>query len=81
MEINQEETIEIEKKIIQKMMIILKRNRFSLFLCTLFLIFSCNDKIDFNQYKSIDTYKPSGNLIYDDKSLMNMMNMTDKFKT
>jgi len=30
-----------------------------------------------NQYKSIDTYKPSGNLIYDDKSLMNM---TDKFK-
>ena len=37
-----------------------------------------------NQYKSIDTYKPSGNLIYDDKSLMNMMNMmnmTDKFKT
>ena len=30
-----------------------------------------------NQYKSTDTYKPSGNLIYDDKSLMNM---TDKFK-
>ena len=30
-----------------------------------------------NQYKSIDTYKPSGNLIYDNKSLMNM---TDKFK-
>jgi gliding motility-associated lipoprotein GldH len=55
MEINQEETIEIVKKIIQKMMIILKRNRFSLFLCTLFLIFSCNDKIDFNQYKSLDT--------------------------
>ena len=30
-----------------------------------------------NQYKSTDTYKPSGNFIYDDKSLMNM---TDKFK-
>ena len=30
-----------------------------------------------NQYKSTDTYKPSGNLIYDDSSLMNM---TDKFK-
>ena len=30
-----------------------------------------------NQYKSIDTYKPSGNLIYDNNSLMNM---TDKFK-
>ena len=30
-----------------------------------------------NQYKSIDTYKPSGSFIYDDKSLMNM---TDKFK-
>ena len=27
--------------------------------------------------KSTDTYKPSGNFIYDDKSLMNM---TDKFK-
>ena len=30
-----------------------------------------------NQYKSTDTYKPTGNFIYDDKSLMNM---TDKFK-
>jgi hypothetical protein len=30
-----------------------------------------------NQYKSIDTYRPSGNLIYDDSSLMNM---ADKFK-
>lgn len=30
-----------------------------------------------NQYKSIDTYKPTGSFIYDDKSLMNM---TDKFK-
>ena len=30
-----------------------------------------------NQYKSTDTYKPSGSFIYDDKSLMNM---TDKFK-
>jgi len=29
------------------------------------------------EYKSTDTYKPSGNLIYDDESLMNM---TDKFK-
>ena len=29
-----------------------------------------------NQYKSTDTYKPSGNLIYDDSSLMNM---ADKF--
>ena len=34
-------------------------------------------KQDNNQYKSIDTYKPSGSFIYDDKSLMNM---TDKFK-
>ena len=32
-------------------------------------------KID-TQYKSTDTYKPSGNFIYDDSSLMNM---TDKF--
>ena len=30
-----------------------------------------------NQYKSTDTYKPSGSFIYDDKSLMNM---TDQFK-
>ena len=30
-----------------------------------------------NEYKSTDTYKPSGNLIYDNESLMNM---TDKFK-
>ena len=30
-----------------------------------------------NHYKSTDTYKPSGNFIYDDKSLMEM---TDKFK-
>ena len=30
-----------------------------------------------NHYKSTDTYKPSGNLIYDDSSLMNM---ADKFK-
>ena len=30
-----------------------------------------------NPYKSTDTYKPSGNLIYDDSSLMNM---ADKFK-
>tara|TARA_Y100001970_G_scaffold33306_1_gene41386 strand:- start:840 stop:1268 length:429 start_codon:yes stop_codon:yes gene_type:complete len=29
------------------------------------------------EYKSTDTYKPSGNLIYDDESLMNMK---DKFK-
>ena len=29
-----------------------------------------------NQYKSTDTYKPTGNFIYDDSSLMNM---TDKF--
>ena len=33
-------------------------------------------KID-TQYKSTDTYKPSGNFIYEDSSLMNMM---DKFK-
>ena len=31
-----------------------------------------------NQYKSTDTYKPSGNFIYDDSSLMNM---ADKFKS
>ena len=30
-----------------------------------------------SQYKSTDTYKPSGSFIYDDKSLMNM---TDKFR-
>ena len=30
-----------------------------------------------NQYKSTDTYKPTGNFIYDDSSLMNM---ADKFK-
>ena len=30
-----------------------------------------------NQYKSTDTYKPSGDFIYDDSSLMNM---ADKFK-
>ena len=29
-----------------------------------------------NQYKSTDTYKPTGNFIYDDSSLMNM---ADKF--
>ena len=29
------------------------------------------------QYKSTDTYKPSGNFIYDDSSLMNM---SDKFR-
>ena len=36
-------------------MTILKRNSFSIFLFSLFLMFSCNDKTDFNQYKSIDT--------------------------
>lgn len=36
-------------------MTILKRNSFSIFLLSLFFMFSCNDKIDFNQYKSIDT--------------------------
>ena len=30
-----------------------------------------------SQYKSTDTYKPTGNFIYDDSSLMNM---ADKFK-
>ena len=30
-----------------------------------------------NQYKSTDTYKPSGNFIYDESSIMNM---SDKFK-
>ena len=34
-------------------------------------------KIINNQYKSTDTYKPSGDFIYDDSSLMNM---ADKFK-
>ena len=33
-------------------------------------------KID-TEYKSTDTYKPSGNFIYDDSSLINMV---DKFK-
>ena len=36
------------------MTIILKRNSLSIVLATLFLMFSCNDKIDFNQYKSIN---------------------------
>lgn len=36
-------------------MTILKRNSFSIFLLSLCFMFSCNDKIDFNQYKSIDT--------------------------
>lgn len=36
-------------------MTILKRNSFSIFLLSLFFMFSCNDKIDFNEYKSIDT--------------------------
>jgi len=34
-------------------------------------------KIINNHYKSTDTYKPSGDFIYDDSSLMNM---ADKFK-
>ena len=33
-----------------------------------------NNKIIDNQYKSTDTYKPSGNFIYDNTSLMNMEN-------
>ena len=37
------------------MMKILKRNSFSIFLLSFFLMFSCNDKTDFNLYKSIDT--------------------------
>lgn len=36
-------------------MTILKRNSFLIFLVSLFLMFSCSDKTDFNQYKSIDT--------------------------
>ena len=35
-------------------MIILKRNSFSILLLSLFLMFSCSDKTDFNQYKSIN---------------------------
>ena len=34
---------------------ILRRNNFSIVLVTLFLIFSCDDKTDFIQYKSIDS--------------------------
>ena len=34
-------------------------------------------QVNNNQYKSTDTYKPTGNFIYDDSSLMNM---ADKFK-
>ena len=37
------------------MMTILKRNSFSIVLISLFLLFSCDDKTDFNQYKSIDS--------------------------
>ena len=33
-----------------------------------------NNKIIDNSYKSTDTYKPSGNFIYDNSSLMNMGN-------
>ena len=33
-------------------------------------------QVNNNQYKSTDTYKPTGNFIYDDSSLMNM---ADKF--
>ncbi|PQJ69020.1 MULTISPECIES: gliding motility lipoprotein GldH [Polaribacter] len=35
------------------MMTILKRNNFSIVLATLFLLLSCDDVTDFNQYKSI----------------------------
>ena len=35
-------------------MTILKRNSFSILLLSLFLMFSCSDKTDFNQYKSIN---------------------------
>ena len=37
---------------------------------------SATKKID-TQYKSTDTYKPSGDFIYDNSSIMNMV---DKFK-
>ncbi|KGL62154.1 gliding motility lipoprotein GldH [Polaribacter sp. Hel1_85] len=33
---------------------ILKINKFSIVLVSVFLMFSCNDKVDFNEYKSID---------------------------
>ncbi|WP_082864133.1 gliding motility lipoprotein GldH [Polaribacter atrinae] len=36
------------------MMTVLKRSSFSIVLVTLFLMFSCDDKSDFNLYKSID---------------------------
>jgi len=36
------------------MTIILKRNSLSIILLSLFLMFSCSDAIDFNQYKSIN---------------------------
>lgn len=36
------------------MTIILKKNSFLIILFSLFLLFSCNDKIDFNTYKSIN---------------------------
>ncbi|WP_158840271.1 gliding motility lipoprotein GldH [Polaribacter sp. L3A8] len=35
------------------MMTILKRNNFSIVLVALFLMFSCDDTTDFNQYKSV----------------------------
>jgi gliding motility-associated lipoprotein GldH len=35
------------------MITILKRNNFSVVLASLFLVLSCDDKTDFNQYKSI----------------------------
>lgn len=46
--------IEIIKLITQKKAIIMKINNFLIVLIFLFLMFSCNDKTDFNNYKSID---------------------------
>ncbi|MCL7761921.1 gliding motility lipoprotein GldH [Polaribacter sp. Z014] len=49
------------------MMTILKRNNFSIVLVILFLMFSCDDKSDFNQYKSIDAkgWKANDNVSFE----------------
>ena len=46
---------------------ILKRNSFSIFLLSLFLMFSCTDTTDFNQYKSIGTkgWKANENVLFE----------------
>jgi gliding motility-associated lipoprotein GldH len=48
-------------------MTILKNNPFSIVLFSLFLMFSCNDKVDFNEYQSIDEkgWKANENVLFE----------------